>query len=178
VNEAGNINRATDKIDDSSATLHARALITARTKLSQTIPENSPTHNSYIRRNADKTFSVWYLPAFQPSGVAVYGGEFIYTIDPSGEKILKDESYFQGQFRGFNAKPPREIYLAYPEKEKPTLGSIFFVLYYKEYFSSIFIDNSKSMSTLIKSDSGYVWRLMLRRMVTTLNRQPPDSNSH
>ena len=46
------------------------------------------------------------------------GGEFISTIDATAEKITKDESYFQGAVRGFNAKPPREIWLNYTEKEK------------------------------------------------------------
>ena len=154
------ISRTTDKVDEEFLVLHARALITARTKQKESIPADSPLHNQYIKRNADKSFTVWILPAFQPNGMAVYGGEFIYTIDPSGEKVTKDESYFQGNFRAFNTKPPREIWLNYREKEKPTLGAVFFVWYYKEYFTKIIIDNSKSTSTVIKNEanpSGYMW---------------------
>jgi hypothetical protein len=154
----GRITRTTDKIDEGFLVSHARALVLARKKLTESTPENSPTHNQYIKRNADNSFTVWLFPAFQTNGVAVYGGEFVYTIDPAGEKITKDESYFQGAFRGFNAKPPREIWLNYREKEKPTLGAIFFVWYYKEYFTKIFIDNSNSTSTVIKTgDNGYAW---------------------
>ena len=121
------------------------------------IPAGSPVHNTYIKRNDDKTFNVWLFPAFQTNNVAVYGGEFVYTIDGTAEKIKKDESYFQGTFRGFNAKPPREIWLNYSEKEKPTLGSIFFVWYYKEYFTNIYINNAKSTSSVIKQGGEYVW---------------------
>ncbi|HEY0428561.1 MAG TPA: hypothetical protein VGC76_12340, partial [Pyrinomonadaceae bacterium] len=118
----------------------------------------APAFNQYIKLNADKTFSVWMLPAFQTNGTAVYGGEFIYTIDQTGNKITKDESYYQGGFRGFKTDPPREIWLNYREKDKPTLGAIFFVWYYRQYFTNIYIDNSASTSTLIKDkDKGYIW---------------------
>ena len=157
VDGAGKIARTTDKIDEDFLIAHAKALQLAQKKLMEAIPEDSPTHNTYIKRNDDKTFNVWIFPAFQTDGVAVYGGEFIYTIDATAQKITKDESYFQGGFRAFNAKPPREISLNYTEKEKPTLGSIFFVWYYKDYFTRINIKNAKSTSAVIKNGGEYVW---------------------
>lgn len=157
VDASGKITKTLDKIDEAFVISHARALALAVAKLSESVPADSPNHNSYIRQNPDKSFTVWLLPAFQTNGVAVYGGEFIYTIDPSGQKITKDQSYFQGAFRGFKSTPPREIWLNYSEKDKPTLGSIFFVWYYKQYFTSIVIDNSKSTSTVIKNGDGYSW---------------------
>lgn len=157
VDGSGKIARTTDKIDETFLIAHAKALQLAQKKLIEVIPAGSPTHNTYIKRNDDKTFNVWIFPAFQTNGVAVYGGEFIYTIDVTAEKITKDESYFQGAFRGFNAKPPREIWLNYTEKEKPTLGSIFFVWYYKDYFTRISIKNAKSMSSVIKNGDEYMW---------------------
>ena len=138
------ITRITDKIDEDFLNSHARALITANKQLTAALKgADVPRFNQYIRQNSDKTFSVWILPAFQTNGVAVYGGEYIYTIDQTANKITKDESYSQGNFRGFKAEPPREIWLNYRETEKPTLGAIFFVWYYKSYFTNIFIDNSK-----------------------------------
>lgn len=157
VDGAGKITRTTDKIDEEFLIAHAKALSLAQKKLIEAVPENSPTHNTYIKRNDDKTFNVWLLPAFQTNNVAVYGGEFVYTIDAAAEKITRDESYFQGAFRGFSTKPPREIWLNYSEKEKPTLGSIFFVWYYREYFTNIYINNAKSTSSVIKQGGEYVW---------------------
>jgi hypothetical protein len=157
VDASGKITRTTDKIDADFLVSHARALDLAQKRSFETIPGDSPMHNTYIRRNADKSFTVWLLPAFQTNNVAVYGSEFIYTIDAAAEKITKDESYFQGNFRGFKSEPPREIWLNYTEKEKPTLGAIFFVWYYKEYFTKIYIDNAKSTSTVIKNGSEYMW---------------------
>lgn len=152
------ISPSDEKIDQKFLDLHALALQTARKKLMSTVPEGSPAFNQYIRQNSDKTFTVWMMPAFQTNGVAVYGGEGIYTLDQTAGKILKDESYFQSGFRGFKAEPPREIWLNYRETEKPTLGAVFFVWYYKDYFTKIFIDNAKTTSTLMKLDGqGYTW---------------------
>lgn len=152
---------------------HAQAVSTAREKLTATIPKGSPRFNQYIKQNPDKTFSVWMLPAFQPNGMAVFGGEGIYTIDESGKKILKDDSYFQKEFRGFMAKPPREIWLDYREVEKPTLGSVFFVLYYRSYFTKIFIANSKSTSTMVKDGDNYMW-LNIEKDPNTATERPAN----
>lgn len=157
IDSAGNISRSDVKLGADFVTDHARALATARNKLSASIPEGSPRFNQYIRQNSDNTFSVWLLPAFQTNRLAVYGGEAIYTIDRTGRKLIKDESYFQPAFRGFKSEPPREIWLNYREMKKPSLGAIFFVWYYKPYFTQIFIDNETSVSTLIKTDKGYMW---------------------
>ena len=155
---AGKITRSNEKIDAEFLNSHARALATALKQVTTTVGNKAPSFNQYIKQNADKTFSVWVLPAFQSNGVAVYGGEFIYTIDQTGTKITKDESYMQENFRGFQTGNPREIWLNYREKDKPTLGAIFFVWYYKEYFTKIFIDNAKTTSTVVKSgDKSYTW---------------------
>jgi hypothetical protein len=159
MDNASKISLVTDKIDAEFLNLHARALATANKQLITALKDrDAPRFNQYIKQNTDKTFSVWIFPAFQPNGVAVYGGEYIYTLDQTGSKITKDESYAQSNFRGFKADPPREIWLNYRETEKPTLGAIFFVWYYKEYFTNIFIDNAKTTSTVIKGgDKNYMW---------------------
>lgn len=157
VDTTNNVKRTYDKVDTLLLNSYSRALITANNQLLELKDTVNIRFNQFVRQNEDKTFSVWILPAFQTNGVAVYGGEFIYTIDQTGNNIIKDNSYYQGNFRGFKADNPREIWLNYREKEKPTLGAIFFVWYYKPYFTKIFIDNSKSVSTVIKSDNKWIW---------------------
>lgn len=154
----GKIASSSEKLDGEFLTSHANALSTARTALKEKIPVNAPVFNQYILRNPDKTFQVWMLPAFQPNGVAVYGGEGVYKIDAAGTRVVEDHSYFQKEFRGFNSDPPREIWLDYTELEKPTLGAIFFVWYYKSYFTKIFVNNLKSTSTVITDPkTGPIW---------------------
>jgi len=156
---AGKITKTSEKLDQKMLDGYANALATARVRLETKVPKGSVKFNQYIRRNSDDTFDVWMLPAFQPNGVAVFGGEGIYHLDSGGDTILSDSSYFQPNLRGFQTGSPREIWLNYSELEKPTLGSVFFVLYYKEYFTRIMIDNSTSTSTLLKDpkNSSYMW---------------------
>jgi len=159
MDNASKITLVTDKIDEAFLNSHAQALATANKQLTAALKDaDVPRFNQYIKQNPDKTFNVWIFPAFQPNGFAVYGGEYIYTIDQTGSKITKDESYSQSNFRGFKADPPREIWLNYRETEKPTLGAIFFVWYYKSYFTNIYIDNSKTTSTVIPDgNKNYIW---------------------
>jgi hypothetical protein len=155
---AGKITKTTEKIDQNFLNTHAKALTTAKATLTAKIPPGSPTFNQYVRLNSDKTFDVWMFPAFQTNRTVIFGVEGIYQIDATGSKIIADTSYFQKDFRGFKADPPREIWLDYREIEKPTLGSVFFVWYYKTYFTKIFIDNSKSTSTVVgNGKDGYIW---------------------
>lgn len=158
VDNNSKVNRTYDKVDTLILNSYSRALITANKQISALKDTVNIRFNQFVKQNDDKTFSVWIFPAFQPNSTAVYGGEFIYTIDQSGNKVLKDDSYFQGNFRGFKVDKPREIWINYRDTDKPTLGAIFFVWYYKQYFTSIYIDCSKSNSTTFKdSDNKYTW---------------------
>ncbi|MCS4227009.1 hypothetical protein [Sphingobacterium sp. BIGb0165] len=157
VDKTGQVRKTTEIIDTTLTHRFSRALQTAAGLMKQYNEGVNLKFNQYIRENADQTISVWILPAFQPNQTAVYGGEFCYTFDPSGTKILKDESYFKGQFKGFKVDKPREIGLDYPEMEKPSLGAIFFAWYYKSYFTKIIIENSQNISLLLKTDNGWDW---------------------
>ncbi len=151
------VTRSDEKPDSGILDLYAKALSLGQATVKNRIGTGAPAFNQYIRRNSDQTFSVWLFPAFQTNGLAVYGGEGIFTIDAKAETITKDESYYQKGFRGFPTGNPREIWLNYTELKTPTLGAIFFVWYYREYFTSINIDNAESSSTLIKSGNNYLW---------------------
>lgn len=155
----GVVKRTSDKVDTLLSNTFSRALITAQGKLSSSNAKANISFNQYIRKNSDNTITVWILPAFQPSKVAVYGGEFIYQIDSTGNNILKDDSYFTGQYQGFEVDNPGEVWLDYSQTDKPTLGGIFFAYYYKSYFPSIILDTQKSQSTLMQreNDKAYYW---------------------
>jgi len=159
MNEASKIVKTEEKVDNEFLNSHAKALFTANKDVADRLKDrDAPRFNQYVRKNADETISVWILPAFQTNGLAVYGAEYIYTLDKNGNKIIKDESYEQENFRGFKSSPRREIWLNYEEVEKPPLGAIFFVWYYKPYFTKINLETSRSISTVIKDEKmGYMW---------------------
>jgi hypothetical protein len=136
---------------------YSRALKTAGNQIKAIRDSINITFNQYIRQNGDNTLTVWIFPAFQPSGYAVYGGEFIYKIDSTGNRVLEDNSYYQGQFRAFKVGEPREIWLDFTEIENPTLGNVFFVWYFKRYFTYIKVDNKYYVTTTVKDGDTYSW---------------------
>ena len=152
------VSRIYETIDTAFLNTHARALMIAQEQITGIKDSINLRFNQYIKQNEDKTFTVWIFPAFQPNGLAVYGGEFIYKIDKTGTKILEDNSYYQGQFRGFKVDESREIWLNYTELEKPTIGNVFFIWYYKKYFTHINLDNKNHITTAFKDeDENYSW---------------------
>jgi len=82
----------------------------------------------------------------------------VYNIDATGTKIVKDESYYKGEFRGFKVDKPREIWLDYTELAQPTLGGIFFIWYYKSYFTNIYVETKYYFSTASgEKGKNYMW---------------------
>ncbi len=152
------VSRTFEPVDTSLLNRYSRALITANNQIQFIKDSINIRFNQYIKQNDDSTFTVWIFPAFQPNGLAVYGGEFIYKIDKYGTKIIEDNSYYQGQFYAFKVGEPREVWINFTELEKPTLGNVFFVWYYKKYFTHINIDNKNYITTTFKmDDGGYSW---------------------
>lgn len=151
------VSRTYEPIDTAFADGYAKALVNTAGKINAIRKSTQINFNQFVRKNADKTYTVWYLPAFQPDATAIYGAEFIYTVDSTGTQILKEEKY-QQELRGFKVDNPREIHLNYGAIDKPTLGGIFFVWYYKKYFTNIYLQTAKSNSTVAKRpDGAYYW---------------------
>lgn len=159
VDTNGIVKRTFDNIDTSLLNGHSRALITSKKQLGNLVDSLNLAINPYIKKNQDGTYNVWLLPAFQPTSYAVYGGEYVYKIAANGNEILEDQSYFQGKFKAYKVtNKPIDIWLDYSELEKPTVGSIFFVWYYKRYFTNIFLVNKNFTTTAYKMEgSGYTW---------------------
>ena len=113
--------------------------------------------NSFVIRNPDQTISIRYLPAFQPSGQAIYGCEWEYIFDKTGKNFLSQNS-FLNRITGVWIGQPRELWLNYRNTDKPTIGSIFFALSFRDYFTRIRIDTQISISTTTKDANGnYTW---------------------
>jgi len=136
-----------------SALAHANA-----NKHFQLIRDTSNLYfNSFVRSNPDQTISIWYFPAFQPSGQAVYGAEWEYTYDKSGKNLLHIKTQIN-KITALWIGQPRELWLNYRNSDQPTAGSLFFALSFRDYFTRIRIDTRLSISTTSKDNEGnYTW---------------------
>lgn len=113
--------------------------------------------STFINQNPDRTISVWYFPAFQPSGQAIFGCEWEYIYDESGKSLLKQDSYLNTVTSVWIGQP-RELWLNYRNTVAPTVGSLFFVQSFRDFFTRIRIDTLKSTSMTSKNSEGnYIW---------------------
>jgi hypothetical protein len=113
--------------------------------------------NSFLYRNPDQTISVWFLPAFQPSGQAVYGCEWEYIFDKTG-KILLNQKPYSNIITAVWIGQPRELWLNYRNTDQPTVGSLYFVESFRDYFTRIRIDTRTITCTIAKDKNGiYSW---------------------
>jgi len=110
--------------------------------------------SSFVISNPNQTISIRYLPAFQPSGQALYGCEWEYIFDKTGKNFLRLNSFIH-RITGVWIGKPRDLWLNYRSTDKPTVGSLFFALSFRDYFTRIRIDTQTSTSTTTKDASGY-----------------------
>src|SRR5690606_11857209 len=144
-----------------TAMLHSvsRAINNAYREAGLILGKSDTRFNKFIRYHADKTVSIWLLPALQSLGIALYGGEFYYHFDPSGANILEREEYFQGSFKGFKTGKPREVRLNYQDVSAPTQGAVYFAVRYRKFFPNIHIDTRESTSVQsFDPGKGAYWR--------------------
>ena len=145
-------------ISDTSKLIASFSALAKANTLFQIIRDTSNLYfNSFVLWHPDQTISVWILPAFQPSGQAIYGGEWEYIFDKSGKTLIKQNSFIN-RITGVWIGQPRELWLNYRNTDKPTLGSVFFAQSFRDYFTRIRIDTKTSTSTTKKETNGkYSW---------------------
>lgn len=143
---------------DTAAIIAAGNSLVSATKLFQLIRDTSNMYfSSFVFRNPDSTISAWFLPSLQPSGQAIYGCEWEYIFDKTGKNFLR-LNLFTNIVTGVWIGQPRELWLNYRNSRVPTVGSLFFALSFRDYFTRIRIDTQLSTSTISKDKNGiYTW---------------------
>ncbi len=162
VKRDGSVTLLPQKIDTGMAQRYSRAILLA-VNYFNTKNESLRNYNfnCYIRSNRGDTLQVWLLPAIQSnSGLAMYGIEANYIIEPSGKQIVKDLSYHQDEIKGYKPNKSDKVLLLNLNREEPTIGALFFAWNYKRFFQSIVIKNKNSFSMLVPKDGKLAWALI------------------
>ena len=133
VDSSNHIIRVMQNIDSMTQNSYARAIVNA-SQIQMKYPDSLKIRfNQYIKRNPDKTLSVWLLPAFTATGIAVYGGEFYYLFDSSGVNLISKNEY-SIEYRGFKPDRKKEITLDYTRFDEPPVGAVFFCVVLQRLF--------------------------------------------
>lgn len=139
-----------------------KCLIKANSFMSPIMDTNEFYFSTLLLQNENKSISVYYFPAFQPSGQALYGVEWCFTFNDDGSQLLSK----QFNSIGLNSVwigQPREYWLKYRELDIPTVESLFFALKYRDYFTRLRIDFKNATCTTSRNAEGnYTWDIKLK----------------
>ena len=144
-----------EPLDTPMVTGAARALHYATAHLPQGFTASGFRFNTYVVPN-DSILVVWMLPAWQPTGEVVFGGEAEYAFDPSGRR-LKQERVLDGPLRWFRPDSTVAFRIDSDSPDVPTVGNLFFFYLVRRYFKSVRIKTAQYSSIRVASDSGEVW---------------------
>jgi hypothetical protein len=148
--------------DSSMLNSSGLALSQAETHFQIVRDTSSMYFSSFVHRNSDQTISIWFLPALQHSGQAIYGCEWEYVFDKTGLNLLMSKPFIN-VVTGVWIGQPRELWLNYRNIDAPTVGSLFFAQSFRDYFTRIRVDTKISTSTISKDSKGnYSWNHKLK----------------
>lgn len=112
---------------------------------------------NHIFKQNDSLFEVIFLPAFQPSGQAIYGITLDYIVNAAANKISSSLIHFSG-LKTLWIGQPRSIWLNYRTKTEPEIGGVYFAWNYKDYFTKTYLDLKDRTYILEKNKTGiYSW---------------------
>lgn len=142
---------------DTTLSLYVRALQIAHQALITVNDSLNFLWESHIDRQNDSLFEVIFVPAFQPSGQAIYGITLDYIVNAAANKISSSSIHFSG-IKTLWIGQPRTIWLNYRTETEPEIGGIYFAWNYKDYFTKTYLDLKDRTYLLQKDQAGvYGW---------------------
>lgn len=112
---------------------------------------------NHILKQSDSIFEVIFVPAFQPSGQAIYGISLNYVVNALSQKIISSRSHYSG-IKTLWIGQPRIVWLNYRTETDPEIGGVYFAFNYKDYFTKTYLDLKDKTYLLQKDEAGvYGW---------------------
>jgi hypothetical protein len=146
---------SSESLDTAAVTAGVRAIHRAHALLPSSFFYSGFRFNTYVLSDSSHQ-TVWILPAWQPTGETVFGGEAEYAFDPTGHQ-LETQRVVEGPFRWYRPDSTVAFRLDSNSPDIPTVGDLFLFHLVRHYFKSIRIKTGKYSSSLVATDSGEVW---------------------
>jgi hypothetical protein len=162
--------------DTALTSRYGRALWMTRARLPAEVRDEGVQMTTFVRSRADGTIDIWWLPAFQPDGWAVYGMELRYRVDSAARRVM-DSTVVIGTLRGSLLDSTVTIEIDNSRNPIPTVGEAFFATLYASRFAAIVIESRDFVSELVPGDGGRVWRHDRKERGSPPNRDSSDDGS-
>ena len=154
VDSLGRITRLTTPVDSALGARYGRMLSESREHLAGHVPDGL-RFNGYVRPLPDGATDVWYVPAFQPNGVMVFGAELRFGFDSAGRLI--DSTIAIDTLKGIRPDTTYTLNLLNEANEVPTVGKTLFLLLYRRYFGRIVIWNRAYTTSMLRHGNQEAW---------------------
>lgn len=142
--------------DTALAARYGRALQMTRARLPDDVRDEGIQLTTFVRPRPDGALDVWYLPAFQPDGWAVYGIELRYVLDAAARRVT-DSALVVGTLRGSLLDSTVTIEIDNERSTMPTVGEAFFAMLYASRFDAVVIRNRDFISEFAAVDGARAW---------------------
>ena len=143
-------------LDTALTARYGRALQMTRARLPEDVRDEGIQLTTFVRPRPDGALDVWYLPAFQPDGWAVYGIELRYVLDRSARRVT-DSALVIGTLRGSLLDSTVTIEIDNERNAMPTVGEAFFAMLYASRFDAVAILNRDFISEFAAVDGTRAW---------------------
>ncbi len=158
--EESGVVRTDEPVDSRIALPYGRALRHSLVELPERVTRLGIRFNTYIRSLDDGTLEVWTLPAGQPDGRLVYGGDIRHVFDATGRRLLDTELNFT-EFYVRHPDPVKEVNIRREELEVPGVGEIFFILAFGDQVD-VTVWTRCALTKLLKVEGSEAWLHSLR----------------
>ncbi len=131
------------KVDKQELDAFSRAMSVTSQKIRSVLRWENVRVNHYLRRLGDHNIEVWVLPAAQPDGTYVWGGEFRFVYSSDGRQELHREDTYT-RFHQVKPKENPIIEIDNWSRDFPTVEQIFFLMVHGHVFERVTILNKHS----------------------------------
>lgn len=157
------VNRSFAPFDTTLASSYSKAYNLALSRKREFLGMDDRLRYNHFIFHTDSTISVHFVPAFQPNGYMIYGAEQHYTLNSDATKIIDTLEYYD-EYRGYQQAPGKEITIGFDKLNYNSIGALFFLMYYEQYFKSITIRTNNYITTTIKGKDGDISWLHAERV--------------
>ena len=163
--------RIVDLVDPAFASRNGRALHTLLTAVPE-VAKLPVKLNHYVHPIAGDKLEVWLLPAMQPDGVLVFGGELRLVLDAAGATIL-EQDFISKEFKGAKANPEVDLVIDRTSGDVPTVGDIFVLRQFRDAFKSISVKTRCHLTRMLEKDGEEIAWIHVERDTPECNGKAP-----
>lgn len=147
---------STTPIDTARIQAGAAAIFNTRRRVPASFQPRGLSLNTFVRFVTRDSIDVWMLPAFQPSGIIVYGTEARYRWDATGQ-VLVDSTLVNNGLRWARPDTSATLVMQDSTVDAPTAVELYYLMNYSSYFKKLAVRTREFYTTYYRTPEGPIF---------------------